>query len=485
MKRKSSDNTNYKYDMFDERDPKRGPRRWDRYGAVAGAGGASSGVTAAAYGVKNMWASASTYLPVLEEAMGAEIMADLLVPVAMGGAVAAGAVAAAAGVGYLAGTALSSMFTQEIENIQSLMPGTYQGKFALSANAAFKGLRDQYQKNGCVYIIENYGAVADPDLVYIGQSTWNDGAVINAIAGALLRKLFKKGFGLDPQTTYEVLSLSNFNVSSPGFTLRYESRGTTGTVTTKDVVIPANSSIDTLINLVDTGFSLYNAILSQLKDNGPSIFTKISVYSAPGVLQYQMDMEKEVLHVAMSSHMVIQNRTKSVTGSTSTDEINTQPLKGPVYQFAIGTPKIKAGSPIQLNQMENQGLILVRTAQFGGTDVTAYKEPPVKKLFQNVTKTGYVRLNPGALKSMTIGSDIKGYFNNVLFKMRFNTQDTQTKQCYGKSQLVCFEEELNSGSENNITLNYECQHIAGASLITTKNPNMQPGYAAAAINNLP
>lgn len=202
-------------------------------------------------------------------------------------------------------------------------------------------------------------------------------------------------------------------------------------------------------------------------------------------LEYQMDLKKEILSVAMSSHMVIQNRTKTATGQESITQIDVQPLKGPVYEFSIGVPKLKAESPIVLNQMFNTGVILGRASEFGGTDVVAYKEPPVKNAFQKCVKSGYVRLNPGALKSMTIGSDIKGYFENVLFKLRYTAQNTQTKNCHGKSQMVCFEEELNSGSANNITVSYECQHIAGAQLTTTSNPNMQPGYSQSVLNNLP
>lgn len=444
--RPSKRSTNYSYDIWSERDPRRGPRSWKNFGRqVVGTGSAAALGFIAGDFPGAMIAGINTYQ-------------------------------------YLDRTEENNV--SPTNSILTVMPGTYQGKFQLSAGAAFKGLRDQYQKQGCCFIIETYGAVADPDLVYIGHSSWNAAAVINAIAGALLRKLFRVGCRLDPQTTYEVLSLASPDVSTGGFSINYEYRLAAGGESRVSAPIPADSSIDTLINLVSSGVSLYNLLNSQLKDNNPNILTKVRLYQGSHLL-YEMNMEKEVLHIAMSSHMVVQNRTKSVSGSTFTDTVDTQPLKGPVYEFTIGTPKIKAETPIRLNQMENEGIILARASQFGGSDVTAYKEPPVKKLFQNCTKSAYVRLNPGALKSMTVGADLKGYFNNILYKLRYNTQDTQTKQCFGKSQLVCLEEELNSGSANNITVHYECQHIAGASLVTTKNGNMQPGYSSSEFNNVP
>lgn len=368
-----------------------------------------------------------------------------------------------------------------------LMSGSYQGKFALSANKAFKGLRDHYQKKGAVFIIENYGQVADPDLVYIGHSTWNDGGVVNAIGLALLKKLFMKAYEFDPQTTVEELPLIGYPQSGPASSLIvFDSRSSAGVRVTSEYVIPDDASLETILN----NSGLYSIIFNQMTQSNPLVLEKLYVYTqqagGPSHLACQIDLNKEVLKLAMSSHMIVQNRTKAAAdGSLSTTQVDVQPLKGPVYEFSIGTPKLKAETPIKLNSMINTGIILARAAEFGGTDVTAYKEPPVKNAFQKCVKAGYVRLNSGALKSMTIGTDISGYYANVLFRLRVNESQGQTKNCFGKSQLVCLEEELNSGSSNLITVQYECQHIAGAEFITTSNPNMQPGYAQSQINNLP
>jgi len=421
----------------------------------------------------------------------------------MGSAVTAGAavgaglsIAGAAGAGYLAGELVNSLFDQtnieDVEQIISLMPGTYQGKFALSARASQKGLRDKYQKKGSVYIIENYGSVSDPDLVYVGHSTWNSGCLIIAVGTALLRKLFRVGCKFDTHTIYEELPLlTTVPDSGPNaFVICYETRDSDGTQVRKFHNIPNDSSLESLLNLNQDGFVLYNNLYDAITTANPNNLEKVYLYQRePGAtlrLLYQMDMSSEVLSVAMSSHMVIQNRTKaSGDGSASTTQVDVQPLKGPIFEFSVGVPKLKNDTPIQLNQADNQGLILVRAGQFGGTDTTSYKEPPVKKAFQNVVKTGYTRLNPGALKSMTCGVDCRGYFGNVLHKLRYAPDGTQTKRCYGKSQMACFEEELNSGSANNITIQFECQHIVGAEFTTTMSSNMQPGYFSGPVNNNP
>jgi len=441
------------------------------FGAVSNVGKAIRGYEAA-----------TMFVPAVETMFpGAGLGTAMTVGAGLGSA---GVIAAGAGVGYLAGKVITDMFTQRNLSGGS-MTGTYQGKFALSARNAFKGLRDEYQKKGGVYIIENFGQVADPDLVYLGHSTWNDEACVRSIGLSILRKLFRVGLNLDPQTAYEELPLVNIVPDSGpnGFIIIYEFKNSSGFKSTSAYAIANDQSLDTILST-----SLYNPLNSMLKDDNPAVLEKVYLYEdgTPRRLCYQMDMNKEILSVAMASHMVVQNRTKAAAdGSLSTTQVDVQPLKGPVYEFSIGVPKLKADGPIALNQMENQGLILCRAAQFGGTDIQSYKEPPVKNAFQKCVKSGFVRLNPGALKSMTIGTDIRGYFANVLFRLRYNVANTQTKNCYGKSQLVCLEEELNSGSANNITVQYECQHIAGANLTTTLNPNMQPGYLSGAINNVP
>jgi len=373
--------------------------------------------------------------------------------------------------------------------IGHLMPGTYQGKFALSAKQSSKGLRDKYQKKGAVYLEETYGTVADPDCVYIGHSSYSRTCIASAIGLALLRKLFRVGVKFDPTTIYEELPLISAEPDSgpDGFVIVYITKNSGGTEVKKTHDIPNDFGLLQILNHLQNDFKLFDNILGALEANNVDNLTKVLLYQKNGSafrLHYQMDLAKEVLSVAMSSHMVIQNRTKSASGAANTTEVDAQPLKGPVYEFSSGVPKLKAASPDSLNYMRPEGIILVRTNQLAGTDPAAYREVPAKNAFQNVVKSGYTRLNPGALKSMTVGTDCTGYYNNVLFKLRINQQGVVSR-CFGKSQMVILEEELNSGSTNLITISYECQHVAGADLTTTYSPNLQPGYISANINNGP
>lgn len=462
-------------------------------GLFSAAGASSSGAAAynAGKGVLNTLWESRAMLPAVEEALGAEVMADLLVPAALSAPIAGGAIAAGAVGGYLVGEVVSSLFAQTNSQVSNLlMTGTYQGKFALSAKSAFKGLRDKYQKKGAVYIVENYGSVADPDSVYIGHTTYNLQTIVWVIGTALLRKLFRVGVKCDVTTVYEELPLSNANPDSgpDAYRIIYETIDSDGTIARYNHDIPNDASLGIILGLNLDGFVLYNNLVNTLTIANPATLNKVYLYQRNGTdyrLMTQMDMAKEILSIAMSSHMVIQNRTKSATGSGDSTQVDAQPLKGPVFEFSTGIPKLKTGAPVLLNYTGLDGVILVRNGQFGGTDVTAYREPPVKSAFQNVVKSGYARLNPGALKSMTVGTDCKGYYGNIMHKLKVDSDQSTYSRAFGKSQMAIFEEELNSGSANNITVTYECQHIAGAEFTTTYSSNMQPGYASSAINNLP
>jgi len=470
-----------------------------RTGAVAGFVASSSGASSIVAGATSMWNSIPpAYIAAAEALAGDVILEDVLVAAALSGPVVAGAVAAAAGVGYLAGMAIDSMFSQTNTPIGTIfnMSG-YSGKFALSAKKSSQLLRDKFQKRGAVTIEENYGTVADPEILYIGQSTYNIDSIVNAISICILRKLFRVGIQCDVKTPYEELPLVAAlppDSGPSGYRIVYITQDSDGTEAVHNHNIPNDISLSQMATLnFGSTFILNDSIRESIASESPKSLQKVYLYqvdlrelTAPGYkLVCQMDMAREKLEIVMSSHMVIQNRTRSAAGSVETTVIDAQPLKGPVYEFSTGVPKLRGEGPFAIQNTRPQGIILVRGAELGGSNVIAYNEPPVRNVFQSVVKSGYVRLGPGAMKSMNCSASCQGFFNTVLFKLRYTNENGVVSRAYGKSQMLCIEEELNSGSANNITLSYECQHICGAQLTTTSNPNMQPLFKQSNINNIP
>jgi len=193
---------------------------------------ATVGGGAVAPGAVNTFNTISKFAPGIEGMfVGAAEAEGLATAITLGGAIGSGgAVAAAAGLGYLVGNMMDVDVAQN--KLLSLMPGTYQGKFALSKNASTKGLRDKYQKTGGVYIVENYGTLVDPDLCFIGQSTYNTECIRRAVGYAMLRKLFRKGCGIDITSPYEELPIKDLVPSSGpnAYKISYTTRSSNGVI---------------------------------------------------------------------------------------------------------------------------------------------------------------------------------------------------------------------------------------------------------------
>jgi len=210
----------------------------------------------------------------------------------------------------------------------------------------------------------------------------------------------------------------------------------------------------------------------------------------PKYIVASLIMKQEIIDCAFYVHTVVQNRTKAASGaagagSTSIEQIDVQPIKGPVFEFK-GVPKTKQANAAKLNETYDQGVYLVRAANLGGSDTQAWREPPVKTSFSNVIKAGYTRLNPGQMKDFSLIDYHRGYFQNVVAgKFKCLTENGPVSMAPGRSQVAYLEEELNSGSLNNIQVQYETQHTLGVKLITSKAPNMQPAYEASEVNNIP
>lgn len=408
---------------------------------------------------------------------GADILADLNVAAAMSGPMAAGVVAGGAALGYLAGSALQSLFAKQKSSVTSIMSGTYQGRISNLTSRKKKGIRDYYQKNGVVFIREITGVVADPDLVGVGHISYDINTCCKVIACAILRKLIKKGFGLDVETVDEELKLLSYT-DSLGARLTFQKQKSNGDPISTDYTLVDNQSLAALAVVSGLFQIIYDMMTQTEPESLESI--AISVQDTSTTIAYRtranLNMKREVIELGVQSHCIIQNRTKTATGSSGTDQNDAQPLKGPCYEFK-GVPQTKEQIVKLLNTTYTSGVMLMRTGALTSSDQLAYKEPPVAKAFNNVIKTGYCRINPGNLKDMAVGSRWRGYFKNIILnKLRVITKDGLVTQCPGNAQIVFLEEEMNSGSANNITVNYEIQHTVGAVLYTTKAPNCQPGY---------
>jgi len=370
------------------------------------------------------------------------------------------------------------LFDKENINIAPLMSASYGGKMRKSIGKSTNSIRNKYQAKGAVCISEIYGSVADADVIGVGHITWQIDNVCRSVCYAMIRKLLATA-GIVVQTPYEVIRMIN-QIQSGGYRLSYLTQDADNTLTTTDYAIPADCTLETIF--ANSGI---NAILqNMITQPNPSILERVILQLNNVNIVSTIIPRQQILDITINSHTVIQNRTKTVSGSSSTDSIDAQPLKGPIFQFN-GVPKTKEISPLSLNVVSNLGVLLFRKSQLTGSDPSAWSEPPIKKSFYNAVKGSYVRLPPGVLKDMEVSKNWKGPFHTIFSRWRQTFDGATVNACPGVSQVAFLEEELNSGSSNLMNVAYETQQTFGALLYTSKAPNLQPFYAAVPYNNVP
>ena len=468
MKRKSSDSTNYKYDMYDSRGSKRfkskpatRKRTWKEFGKQAAGTAAAStlgfiqaNTPGAIVAGRKTW----EYLkPDLEVKEDEDMMAPLLEAAGifpkktMGGAV------------------------------------TYGNRKFSKPSKKFYSPLTKYQAQGVVFTKEVYGKVTSPDCIYICHSTYDQEQLSRTIALCILRKLFKKA-GYDPTSTKEAMPMKDFMADSAEVRFQITTEDIdTGTLTNYAYDTDATDSLDTIVGatFVGQGFSFFdyiNLIMAQNDTSTYTILNSVRLFTkdnyGPVVtvsdwrLKTNLNMKNEIMKIYSHSRLVVQNATKgAASGSADDTAVDAQPLTGYFYQFAGGAPASKQRDNTGLSRLRSFGLQLHRAQDLSPPE--DFKEPPLPATFNNCYKASAIGLEPGTMKRADLTSTWSGYFNNILFgsltqkrgaSLQFNTP--------GKSQLIALEEALNSGSTNLITTSYQSEKKMGVMLITGPKPIM-------------
>lgn len=387
--------------------------------------------------------------------------------------------------------------------------GYYKGRFKKATRKGVKTGTDIYAKTGVVQRVEIHGKIDDVDVVYLGHNTFQVSLISEVIAKAILRKLFTK-HGFTFNDDQEII-----NGSQTGFTIRWSRRRTSdGAMCYSSISTFTGMTLNLLIGNTSTPSGASDWLsTASLKDqiaqsmyvmnegygnNMTGNFECIEFYSSGSAMPTgQLKFEEEVLDLQFNSKMIIQNRTKSDSGSTEIETVDNQPLKGFQYLFAGGVAHVKndgkligtapvTGTPAGnvINQNRSEGILLVRGGEFPASQQN-WKEPPAPRVFANCYKASKVLLQPGSIKGGYIVSRWRGYFNNLLNgKLIVKANVGTVSAAPGKLQMFALEERLNSGSLNKITVNYECEKTCGARFISVKKPNYMTGFIQQEISNI-
>lgn len=374
--------------------------------------------------------------------------------------------------------------------------GKYVGRFRSPKKG---GKTSIAKKLGAVLSVEQYGKINDPDLVVMGHTTHPMYSLCLAIAYAILRKTFKKAFNFDGNDINQEIPAYNYNDSSSIRLVFVWKDEATGTITAPTLNVLNDKSIKDLATTAMTGDStdsLVEQIFGKI-DNETTWHTRClervlvrkMLGSETGTVT-DINMLNEVLKISVSSSVKIQNRTLAAdagAGVADTDRVDSQPLKGRVLKFK-GLPKLKnqhvAASLFsqRLAQTEGEGsMLLVRGAELPG----GHLEPKTKQDWTNCYAQANVSLQPGEIKSNKIFSKRAAYFNNFFKSYQQVSGNTQTKitSIPGFCSMFFFEEVMNTGSSNKISLSYEQQLYISAYLVTGRTNSINTHHTQQEFSN--
>jgi len=204
-----------------------------------------------------------------------------------------------------------------------------------------------------------------------------------------------------------------------------------------------------------------------------------------------------------TSSLKIQNssQTQTTPGTTvpedeNTTTVNAVPLKGVAYYgagtwtglrpYSLTDSTQSAGSgtaayPREISAYPEDGLMTMRQANslYHLPTPQVYTNPPPGAQMQNVKSTGYVSLEPGAMKTDTLMFNWTGNLNQLLASIIINGQGTMdystgqfSKSKMGHFKLFAFEKKLNSTNDQ-IFMRFEVnQKLRAQCFLKTENMSL-------------
>jgi len=355
-----------------------------------------------------------------------------------------------------------------------------------------QSIESKILKQGYMYTTEVHGKATDAYCLYVQHSTWNSAVMARVIAGALLRKVFKKA-GHEITDTKGTLPMFSITDGS-GFRIEYSSQNPSSkaiTTVTYDTVV--GSTLDGILTAFAVGF--VNQIASYLDNTDVSMPYQMNLYAHDNngfAVNYRMaatiQIPNEVIHFNCTSILKVQNRTQADlagAGDLNLERLDNQPLVCTTYSFPA-EPKLKNVTPGSTQRYiegtTTTGLKLYGSASLPG-DISFENRPNVA-IFANCNKKSNSVLQPGQMKTSYCKYSLKGKIVNVLPKQRLESTDgTIITGVKCATELMVFEEMMRTAGTNPLHLNYEKQLKIGC-ILTTKKDNfaLQSGFLVAELN---
>jgi len=360
-----------------------------------------------------------------------------------------------------------------------------------------------YLSKGYHKTCETYGTISDPNCVYLAHSTGYLTEIGRTIANAILRKgLMKAGVKITNQLQEMPISKPIVGVNpaenSEGLKFIYTIKSTDGTY--------ENIQFDTVddenfYSMSIAFLGMQNHLIDYIRHTNTSQPFKFAVYKRDfGDVQQRWMLASEMylpdckLELGFCSTLIVQNKSAAATNGSGlenvldSDRVDSQPLRGWVYDFKHADPRVKHQGPLQtlvlgqnnlFNSVLDIGMKLtngnefdhaVTTGPYSPTNISSVgaSEPLHPKYFGNLAGAVQVTLAPGEMKKFNFKWDLKGRFGNVIRKLQVQVWNGVTPTSFtgmaGKCQMLALEEIMRTSSSNKISVGYERELKIGAAV---------------------
>lgn len=298
--------------------------------------------------------------------------------------------------------------------------------------------RDKFDKRGIIERIESATDVNDNNCVYIGHATMPQARALLAVARSMVKALALK-IGMPVADFNDNIPVSS---NSDIWTLYYRSA--------YDSASPVVST--NLGGFTGGSYSLAN-VSNTIRDflagsrNTQTFLIRLSFTPAPIVAganfpytRGDIDLVTAKFSYYCRSKLTIQNQTKNLEGTTSTETVNQVPLIGKFYEGpGNGTNHIVDNLPGTPFVADDVNGWIVKP---GSATNSAFEEPPKATEFFKVRRTGGVHIGPGEMKTSVITTQKTWFLNAILRELWNESLNTYTYVTKGYYRFFGFEKAL-------------------------------------------
>ena len=329
----------------------------------------------------------------------------------------------------------------------------------LGANATY--LEKSCLEKGYGSTTETFGTVTDPNAVYIIHSTYCESAYVDAILGAMIRKVLKMGGQLVGDNVEEIASVAIDDAIGLRLSMTILNPLTLAQATVSPYLLPNNASLQTITNAWTQARSeIVNYLINASSNEIHKIALQTHSLINPTEIRTLavLNLHNTNLMLYCQSDLTFQNRTKAALGSTeAADRIDNVPLACRTYGFKHSDIRLKAPTEhtgFSLTGASLETVRLIRAAQFTGSD--NYQNRPPGHMFANLSQAYDTVVGPGSMKRSAISYKFNGKFINVMKQLRFINQATGlVNGVKGRAQMWVFEEVMRTSSANPVVVAYE------------------------------